>query len=140
MSDMEPEISIDDNVMVVADLYGTLVSVSGSVEEMFGYSESELVGQSVELLVPEGLRTRHRDHMARYSRRPHARTMGIGMELNAAHANGSEFPDRGFAAGDQWAGSGACSCCDPASESTGRHCTGYFGFECQDQADRIDVG
>ena len=92
MSDKEPEIAIDDNVMVVTDLYGSLVSVSGAVEEVFGYSESELVGQSVEMLVPEGLRARHRDHMGRYSRRPHARTMGIGMELNAAHANGSEFP------------------------------------------------
>jgi PAS domain S-box-containing protein len=92
MSDMEPEIAIDDNVMVVTDLYGALVSVSGAVEEMFGYSESELVGRSVEMLIPAGLRERHRDHMARYSRRPHARTMGIGMELNAAHADGSEFP------------------------------------------------
>ena len=92
MSDMEAEIAIDNNVMVVTDLYGTLVSVSGAVEEMFGYSESELVGRSVEMLIPAGLRERHRDHMARYSRRPHARTMGIGMELNAAHADGSEFP------------------------------------------------
>ena len=84
-----PEIQ---DVLIVSDLRGTISSVSESVAEVLGYSPSELIGENIERLVPVGLHSKHRDHMTRYAQRPHARTMGIGLELNAVHAAGTLIP------------------------------------------------
>ena len=93
MPELIPENLTDDrSVLVVADLYGTIVSVSESVSAVFGYEPDSLIGQSIEVFIPVDLRTRHRDHMSRFARRPHARTMGIGLELHGAHADGSLIP------------------------------------------------
>jgi len=93
MTELIPENLTDDrSVLVVADLYGTIVSVSDSVEAIFGHKPESLIGQNIEVFVPVDLRTRHRDHMSRFARRPHARTMGIGLELHGVHADGSLIP------------------------------------------------
>lgn len=93
MTELIPKnMSNDHDVLVVADLYGTIASVSDSVEAVFGYDPDSLVGQNVELFVPIDLRSKHRDHMARFARRPHARTMGIGLDLNGVHADGTLIP------------------------------------------------
>jgi len=92
MNELASDISIDEDVTIVTDLFGSVVSVSGASQELFGYSESDLVGQSIEILIPRALRGSHRDHMTQYARRPHARTMGIGLDLHALHADGSMIP------------------------------------------------
>lgn len=59
---------------------------------MFGYQREELLGQLIEILVPESLKHRHSEHRERYAENPTARPMGIGLELFARRKDGSEFP------------------------------------------------
>jgi PAS domain S-box-containing protein len=59
---------------------------------MFGYSREELIGQSVELLVPERLRAQHVGHRAGYAQQPKVRPMGAGLELWGRRKDGGEFP------------------------------------------------
>jgi PAS domain S-box-containing protein len=92
MVDSVQNIAGSDDALIVADLRGEIVSVAGAYEAMFGHSESDLIGKNVDVLIPEGLRPNHKDHVARFSQRPHARTMGIGLDLNAVHADGSMIP------------------------------------------------
>jgi PAS domain S-box-containing protein len=62
------------------------------MKELFGYSREEMIGQSVELLVPERFRSQHLLHRAGYFVSPQARMMGSGREVSARHKNGAEFP------------------------------------------------
>ena len=60
---------------------------------LFGYSREQLVGQSIDMLVPERFRFRHGAHMAGYLHDPTAREMGARIiDLFARRADGSEFP------------------------------------------------
>jgi PAS domain S-box-containing protein len=71
---------------------GTIVLLNAAAEQMFGYTREELLGQIIELLVPESLRRRHREHRDMYAAHPVTRPMGIGLELFARRKNGVEFP------------------------------------------------
>jgi PAS domain S-box-containing protein len=71
---------------------GRIELVSRQVEEIFGYSHDELVGQSVELLVPERFRAGHEDRRSNYFQDPRTRPMGAGLELYARRRDGTEFP------------------------------------------------
>ena len=92
MNEASGIVSTPNDVLIVTDLHGNIASVSDSVEEVFGYSPSDLINKNIEIFVPVDLRSKHRDHMTRYSYRPHARTMGIGMELHAVRADGTQIP------------------------------------------------
>jgi PAS domain S-box-containing protein len=59
---------------------------------MFGYSSNELIGQRVELLVPERLRPLHTEHRGAFISHPSVRPMGLGLSLVARRKDGSEFP------------------------------------------------
>lgn len=59
---------------------------------MFGWPHDEMVGESVEMLVPQALRDDHRRHRSLYSRHPASRPMGLGMELQAVDKDGVGFP------------------------------------------------
>src|SRR5437899_3191738 len=59
---------------------------------MFGYDRGELIGKTVETLLPERLRHAHQGHRSGYMKDPHARSMGVGMELLASRKDGTEFP------------------------------------------------
>jgi len=61
-------------------------------EMVFGYQSDELIGKSIEFLVPTRLRTRHQNVRNQYDRKPHLRLMGTDIELIGQHKNGSEFP------------------------------------------------
>jgi PAS domain S-box-containing protein len=76
-------------VIVAAD--GRIVSVNAKTEELFGYSRRELVGQGVEMLLPERGRTAHPQHRAKYLANPVARPMGRGLDLAGRRKDGSEF-------------------------------------------------
>jgi PAS domain S-box-containing protein len=78
--------------MLVVGPDGRIRHVSRLLETLFGYSEKELAGQPVELLVPEHLRARHVADRESYSVAPHPRPMGVGLELMARHKDGTEIP------------------------------------------------
>ena len=78
--------------IVIADKRGCISDVNAQALQMFGYGRKELLGKSVETLLPERLRESHEGHRTGYSKDPHARPMGVGMELFARRKDGTEFP------------------------------------------------
>lgn len=70
---------------------GVVVDANGMVLRLFGYTAGELIGTSVDGLLPEKLREKHVGHREAFGRHPYARTMGEGMELVARRKDGSEF-------------------------------------------------
>jgi diguanylate cyclase (GGDEF)-like protein/PAS domain S-box-containing protein len=80
------------DAMVVSDLEGRIVWVNSQTERLFGYSRAELVGQPVEILVPESLRATHVSKRDGYARRPVNRDVGTALELHGRRKDGGEFP------------------------------------------------
>ncbi|MGV3720984.1 MAG: PAS domain S-box protein [Actinomycetota bacterium] len=78
--------------IVITDSSGRIVLVNQETERVFGYTRDELLGQPVEVLLPERYRGEHTGHRAGYQTAPRTRTMGLGMELSARRKDGSEFP------------------------------------------------
>jgi PAS domain S-box-containing protein len=80
------------DAMVIVNGEGRIVLVNSQTEKLFEYKRSELIGQPVEILVPERLREGHPGHRTRYFADPKARNMGSGLELSGRRRNGTEFP------------------------------------------------
>ncbi len=78
--------------MVVVDKEGRIVLVNAQTEISFGYPREELLGNSIEMLVPERLRKRHEGHRGGFFEQPKTRAMGEGLELYGLHKDGKEFP------------------------------------------------
>lgn len=78
--------------IVIVDEGGEIRDVNPQMVEMFGYEREELVGEPIEILVPEPLREAHQEDREAYLDDPHARPMGIGMELSGRREDGSRFP------------------------------------------------
>ncbi|HXX91500.1 MAG TPA: diguanylate cyclase [Acidimicrobiales bacterium] len=78
--------------IVVVDARGTIRLANRQAELLFGWRRDDLVGQPVELLVPDRVRHAHPEHRARYAGSPRTRPMAAGLELTARKADGSEFP------------------------------------------------
>ncbi|HSM06732.1 MAG TPA: PAS domain S-box protein [Longimicrobiales bacterium] len=78
--------------IVVVDEEGRICRVNPEALRQFGYDEEELVGSSVDRLVPETGRDAHAGHRERYAAAPVRRPMGIGLELQARRKDGSTFP------------------------------------------------
>lgn len=77
---------------VISDQKGRINVVNVQAETLFGYGRSELIGQMVEVLVPEYARGRHSHNRTTYIAAPRVRPMGLDMELFARHKNGSDIP------------------------------------------------
>jgi PAS domain S-box-containing protein len=80
------------DAIVCVDADGTIVLVNGQTERLFGYGRSELIGERVELLVPDIARRVHPSHRETYVADPKRRPMGAGMELAGRRKDGGEFP------------------------------------------------
>lgn len=78
--------------ILITDRTGVILDANPAAGEMFGFSLEELLGEEVELLVPESLREAHRAHREDYVAEPHPRPMGIGLELRGRRKDGSTFP------------------------------------------------
>ena len=66
--------------------------VNSRTRAVFGYGHEDLIGQRVEMLVPESLRDAHISHRDRYFDSPRTRPMGAGLDLYARRKDGTEFP------------------------------------------------
>jgi PAS domain S-box-containing protein len=77
---------------VIVDGEGRIVRVNAQTERLFGYAREELLGRTVELLLPERFREAHVQHRASYRAAPRARPMGMGLDLYARRKDGSEVP------------------------------------------------
>lgn len=80
------------NAMVMVNALGQIEMVNAQAEKVFGYTRQEMLGQSVEILVPERSRGAHPGLRAMFNSDPRSRPMGAGRDLYARRKDGSEFP------------------------------------------------
>jgi len=80
------------DAVVVIDGGGRVVEVNSQTERLFGYCREELVGRSLEVLVPERFRGTHIAHRTAYVANPRPRSMGYGLDLFGLKKDGCEFP------------------------------------------------
>jgi PAS domain S-box-containing protein len=80
------------DAIVTVDAGGLIHFVNHQAEALFGYSSGELIGQPLNILVPDRARAVHPDHRAGYFANPTARPMAAGLEPTAQRKNGTEFP------------------------------------------------
>ena len=80
------------DAMIMTDEHGVILMVNRQVETMFGYDRGDLLGLTVEELLPDRYRQIHTAHRTRYRVRPTLRVMGAGLDLWARRADGTEFP------------------------------------------------
>ena len=80
------------DAVIVVNQQGNVVMANSQTEKLFGYTRAELLGQKMEILVPERFRDRHPGYRNSYNQDLRVRPMGAGLELYARHKDGREFP------------------------------------------------
>jgi PAS domain S-box-containing protein len=80
------------NAMVMIGPVGKIEMVNAQAERLFGYERAEMLGQSIELLIPERFKTNHPQLRTAYFTKPESRPMGVGRDLYGMKKDGSEFP------------------------------------------------
>lgn len=80
------------DAMVVVDKLGVINLVNSQTEKLFGVDRTEIVGQSIEVLIPKRFRKKHVKHREEYYIEHPVRPMGIGLALFGLRKNGTEFP------------------------------------------------
>jgi PAS domain S-box-containing protein len=80
------------DAVVAVNRQGVIVQINAQTETMFSYTRQELIGQNIEILVPERQRGDHHRHRDEYHARPKIRRMGSGLDLYGRKRDGSEFP------------------------------------------------
>jgi protein-histidine pros-kinase len=80
------------DAMVIVDKSGRILLINAQTERLFGYTRDELIGQWVEMLMPQRFRQTHPHHRDGYFAAPRVRSMGSGLELFGQRKDGTEFP------------------------------------------------
>jgi two-component system sensor kinase FixL len=91
------------DAMVVIDEGGSILSFSAAAEKMFGYSEAEVTGKNVKMLMPNPDRDRHDQYLVNYLTTGKRKIIGIGRVTTALHSDGNTFPIE-LAVGEAWLG------------------------------------
>ena len=78
--------------IITTDEHGIIGSFSPAAQSMLGYTEQEVIGQNVKMLMPEAHRYHHDDYMTRYIETGEKRIIGLGRELTARHKEGFHVP------------------------------------------------
>jgi PAS domain S-box-containing protein len=80
------------DAMIIVGNEGRILVTNTQAQRLFGYDAAELIGEAIEILVPEPLRTGHVVHRSKYATDPHTRPMGTGLDLVGRRKDGGEFP------------------------------------------------
>src|SRR5689334_17314796 len=78
--------------IVLANRAGEIVLVNPCGEKMFGFTKDEMIGNRIEMLLPDTIREKHVHHRETFHKNPVNRTMGAGRDLYARRKDGSVFP------------------------------------------------
>lgn len=89
---MHLAVEASPNGVVMTNCDGKIVMVNSATEKLFGYSRQELIGQSLEMLIPERFRSHHPEYRQAYFSESKSRPMGHGRDLYGLHKSGKEFP------------------------------------------------
>jgi len=89
---MHLAVEASPNGMVMTDCDGKIVMVNSATEKLFGYSRQELIGRSIEVLIPARFRHHHPGYRQAYISESKSRSMGHGRDLYGLHKSGMEFP------------------------------------------------
>lgn len=79
------------DAMLIINQEGVITKINYSLEILFGYKQEELLGQKMEILIPEPYRSKHPTHREHYFKSPRIRPMGNNMDLFGQHKNGTIF-------------------------------------------------
>lgn len=78
--------------MVMVNQQGKIFFINDQAEKTFGYQKNEILGEYIEILIPESYRKKHAEHVRHYFLHPYARPMGAGINLYAERKNKEIFP------------------------------------------------
>lgn len=83
---------VTPEAMIISDVKGTMVMANAQAEKLFGYTRDELIGQPIDILLPERFRPGHGVHRENYLAQSTSKQMGMRRELLAVNKDGKEFP------------------------------------------------
>ena len=83
--------SAGEGIILVNNI-GNIVLANKRTRSLFGYNKNELIGNNIQILIPNRFSNRHQSHIQSYFGTPKARTMGKGLALAGVKKDGTEFP------------------------------------------------